>query len=205
MPVSKSERTRKRILDAAAAELAESGYRSTSLTAIADRIGMQAASLYYHFSSKDELVLEVLRLGTQTVREAVADAVIALGDAPASDQALRVAIRAHLTAVLAQGSYTTANVRSYGQLPPHISAQHREEQRGYGGTWRKLVDRGMQDGTFRRDLDPRAARLLILGAMNWSIEWFDPDDDLGPDQLADQLADMVIDGLGTPRDHAGSD
>lgn len=193
--MSKSERTKKRILDAAASMLATGGYAGTSLTGIADQIGMRHASIYYHFSSKDELVIEVLRQGTLRAREAVAEVLIALGDqAPAKD-ALRAAIVAHLGALLAQGPYTTANVRSYGQLPPDLTRQHLEFQRSYATTWRELIRRGVDNNEFRQDLDQRAMRLMILGAMNWTIEWFDESKDLGPEQLGHQLADMVLDGL----------
>ena len=192
--VSKAERTRRRILDAAAECLAEHGYAGTSLPLIAERIDMQGASLYYHFASKDELVFEVLRLGTVTAKEAVADAVIRLGDDADPVEALRAAIVAHLTAVLAQGPYTTANIRSYGQLPDELAERHRAEQRSYATTWRTLIADAIASGALRTDLDPRAVRLLLLGAMNWTIEWFDPDG-LDPRQLGELLADMVLDGL----------
>jgi AcrR family transcriptional regulator len=51
---------REQILDAAAALFAEHGYAGTSTRAIADRVGIRQASLYYHFSGKDELLLELL-------------------------------------------------------------------------------------------------------------------------------------------------
>ncbi len=193
--MSKSERTRQRILDATASALAQHGYAATSLNTIADSIDMQAASLYYHFSSKDELVLEVLRQGTLAAREAVADALIQLGDTADPAAALRAAIVAHLTAVLAQGPYTTANIRSYGQLPSELAIRHRDEQRSYGATWRGLIASGVEAGVFDRSLDQRATRLLILGAMNWSIEWFVADQGLSAEQLGHQLADMILTGI----------
>jgi AcrR family transcriptional regulator len=53
--------TRERLL-AAARELIESGgYGSASVVAIAERAGVAAATLYRHFSSKEELFIEVFR------------------------------------------------------------------------------------------------------------------------------------------------
>src|SRR5213592_3475696 len=72
---TKSERTRKRILDGAAEVLAERGYADARLADIAARAGMQAGSLYYHFSSRDELVGEILRLGIENSWNLVAQAV----------------------------------------------------------------------------------------------------------------------------------
>lgn len=194
-PPTKSERTRRRVLDAAADVLAARGYAAMNLQAVAERAELKAGSLYYHFSSKDELVMEVLRRGTTAAHEAVTEALQQLGPAPDPIEALRAALSAHLLAVLAQGSYTTANIRSYGQLPDDLAEHHRKLQRSYGDTWRRLIADAVDSGRLRRDLDQRAIRLLLLGAMNWSIEWFDAEDSLTAQQLADHLAELAFDGL----------
>lgn len=191
----KSERTRQRILDAAAGALATRGYGATSLKVIADSIGMQDASLYYHFASKDDLVLEVLRLGTLLAEDAVGVAVEALGPDPDPLDALRAAMEAHASAVLEGGDYPRANVRSYGQLPPHLAEEHVAQHRRYGDVWRGLLQAAVDDGRLRDDLDPGAVRLLVLGALNWAIEWYDPAGALTPAQVGRQLATMVLAGL----------
>lgn len=53
---------RDQILDAAAALFAEHGYAGTSTRAIAERVGIRQASLYYHFAGKDEILLELLEI-----------------------------------------------------------------------------------------------------------------------------------------------
>jgi len=198
---SKSDRTRARILDAAAHVLATRGYASASLNLIAERANTKAGSLYYHFASKDELLLEVLKAGTQTVHDAVDKALVELGQDPDPIAAIRAAIEAHLVAVLSQGPYTTANIRSYGQLPAHLASAHREVQRNYGMTWRKLISDAVAAGALRDDLDQTTTRLLLLGAMNWSIEWFDDKSTLTSSELAAQLYEMVINGLQPPSNH----
>ena len=64
-PPSKSEVTRQAILHAAAGLFRERGYAAVSLRDIAEVVGMKTGSLYYHFSSKEGLVEEILTLGTQ--------------------------------------------------------------------------------------------------------------------------------------------
>jgi AcrR family transcriptional regulator len=191
----KSDQTRQRILDAAASTLANRGYAGTSIKAIADSIDMKDASLYYHFESKDALVLEVLRLGTTLAEDAVIEAVQALGPDPDPLNALRAAIVAHASAVLGMGDYPRANVRNFGQLPPEIANAHMGLQRRYGDVWRDLLEKAMTSGRIRKDLDASAVRLLILGALNWAPEWYEPTGDLPPDNIGEQMADMVLDGL----------
>lgn len=191
----KSDQTRQRILDAAASTLASRGYAGTSIKAIADSIDMKDASLYYHFESKDELVLEVLRLGTTLAEDAVRRAVSALGEDPDPLDALRAAIVAHASAVLGMGDYPRANVRNFGQLPPEIANAHMGHQRRYGGVWRSLLQAAMDSGRIRQDLDASAARMLILGALNWAPEWYKPDGTLTPAGVGEQMACMVLEGL----------
>lgn len=191
----KSDQTRQRILDAAACTLAKRGYAGTSIKAIADAIDMQDASLYYHFESKDALVLEVLRLGTTLAEEAVNDAVAALGEDPDPLHALRAAIVAHAGAVLGMGDYPRANVRNFGQLPPEIADAHMPYQKRYGNVWRGLLQRAMASGRIRQDLNESALRLLILGALNWAPEWYVPEGELQAADVGEQMADMVLEGL----------
>ncbi len=56
---------RAEILDAAADLFARQGLAATTTRQIADRVGIRQASLYYYFSGKDEILLELL---TQSVR-----------------------------------------------------------------------------------------------------------------------------------------
>ncbi|WP_232304060.1 helix-turn-helix domain-containing protein [Pseudofrankia sp. DC12] len=51
---------RAQILDAAAALFTEHGFAATSTRMIADKVGIRQASLYYHFATKDELLVELL-------------------------------------------------------------------------------------------------------------------------------------------------
>src|SRR5256885_1134200 len=98
-PKRKSERTRERILDAAAVSFRERGFAATRLSDIAERAGLQAPSLYYHFKSKEELIEEVLSLGVTRTFERVRERV---AEVPEDDPLgrLRAAIETHLSMVL---------------------------------------------------------------------------------------------------------
>ena len=86
--VRKGERTRSRILNAAASVLAREGYAAATLTEIAAVAKMQAGSLYYHFDSKEAIVEEVLRVGIDHARTAIREALAVVG-AQASDRVFR--------------------------------------------------------------------------------------------------------------------
>ena len=63
MGVSVARGTRERILEVAEAFLGERGYNGTRLHHIAERVGVQKASLFHYFPSKEELYRAVLEHG----------------------------------------------------------------------------------------------------------------------------------------------
>ena len=194
---TKSARTRKRILDAAAAEFRQAGYNAR-LVDIAERAGMQAGSLYYHFASREELVAEILQLGLATAFAQVRQAVEELdGSDIESDsrRRLETAIRAHTMAVLEQSDYASAQAKIVGQVPPDIAKAHKADQRSYGAYWNDLLETAANAGVLRADLDLFAARMLAFGAMNWTTDWFDPSRRLSADQIADTAVMMIMSGL----------
>ena len=190
---TKSERTRERILDAAAACFRERGFAATRLSDIADRAGLQAPSLYYHFASKEELIEVVLALGVTRTHDHVRARVEAV---PADDQLgrLRAAIEGHVEMVLETGNYSAANLRLYGQMPDDIRRRLQKVQRRVGRYWNELLVAARDAGAIRSDLDLSAARMLILGALNWIVEWYRPNG-LSPERLADLATTVVLDGI----------
>jgi TetR/AcrR family transcriptional regulator, cholesterol catabolism regulator len=194
----KSERTRERILDAAAACFRERGFAATRLSDIADRASLQAPSLYYHFASKEELIEEVLALGVTRTYEHVRAAVEAVpGEDPLGR--LRAAIEAHVEMVLETGNYSAANLRLYGQMPDDIRRRLQKTQRRVGRYWNELLVAARDAGAIRPDLNLSAARMLILGALNWTAEWYQPGGALTPSEVAAEATAIVLEGLASGR------
>jgi len=192
---SKSARTRRRILDAGAAAFRRDGYASVTLKDIAVLAGLQAGSLYYHFGSKEEIVEEVLEVGVEGVSAASREAVAALGPGADPLARLRAAIAAHLKFVLSESDYAVANIRILSQVPREIRQRHLKRQRRYGAFWRGLFEDAARGKRLRADLDLSVVRMLTLGALNWSVEWFDVTGARGPLEIADHLSTMIVEGL----------
>jgi AcrR family transcriptional regulator len=191
---SKSERTRQRILDAAALAFQRRGFASVTLKDIAALAQLQAGSLYYHFDTKEELVEAVLEAGVKGAIVATREAVEALGPGADPLARLRVAIAAHLRVVLAEGAYASANIRMLSQAPDAIRERHLRRQRVYGAFWRMLFEQAAKAGAIRADLDLSVVRMLALGALNWSVEWYRAGRRT-PSEIAAHAATMILDGI----------
>jgi AcrR family transcriptional regulator len=171
---SKSARTRERILDAAAHVLSRKGYAGTRLTDVADQANIQAPAIYYYFPSRDDLIEEVMWSGIAHMRDHVAE--VLAGLKPGADPLERIdaAVEAHLRYSLEISDYTTASIRNAGQVPEKTRIRYAAEAARYGDTWRKLLQDAASVGAMRSDLDPMVARMMVLGALNWAAEWWNP-------------------------------
>jgi len=175
---------RQGILLAAASVFAERGYSATTLRNIADHAGIKAGSVYHHFSSKDELFATVLDHGMTAMDEAF----------DRGDGSLCGQVRAHLGALFEHGPYTTAHVTAFFTTPADVreaSVPHRDS---YEAKWQRLLA-----GLLPRldDDQVQLHRLLLLGAMNSTVEWFDPTGDVTLDQLAHLVTEQFLHGVTT--------
>jgi TetR/AcrR family transcriptional regulator, cholesterol catabolism regulator len=171
---TKSARTRQRILDAAAQVLSRRGYAATRLTDVAEVAEIQAPAIYYYFPSRDDLVEEVVWSGIARMAEHVQARLDGLPAGTAAMDRIEAAVEAHLRFELEISDYGSAAIRNAGQIPEEIRVRYAVEASRYSDVWRKLFQDARRDGEMRPELDPRAARMLVLGALNWAAEWWNP-------------------------------
>jgi len=169
---NRSNATRDRILAAAAIVLTRKGYAGARLVDIAEVADLRAPAVYYYFESRDELVAEVMVAGQRWLRDHVSTALDALPPETSSLERICAAVEAHLRVELELSDFATAVSRNSGQVPPEIRAELAREGAEYHALWRRLLNDAKDDGAIRADLDPAAARMLIIGALNWAPEWW---------------------------------
>lgn len=194
---------RERIIDAAGALLAERGYAGTTLRDIAEAADTHAGSLYYHFANREELATEVLLGGARAALEHTRAMLDVLPDTASARRRLEVAIEAHVEFMLARSPAALASARAIGQLPPTIAERMAEVHRAYGRLFATLFEAAAAEGSIDSSVDLSAARMLVLGAANFTTEWFDPSGSHDAEGLAALISRMTFDGLGpATRAHA---
>lgn len=164
----------RQILDAAAWLLRHRGYEATTTRAIAGKVGIKAGSIYHHFSSKDAIVEQVINEGVRVVHQAVTAALDALPARADPRSRLRAAITAHLRSSLEHSDYTSASICAFAFLPAELRKTCRLERRRYEDIWRDIVVDAAKAGYIPEGIDLDAARLMLLGAVNWAGEWYRP-------------------------------
>jgi len=191
---SKSARTRRRLLDAAATVLSRKGFAGTRLSDIAEQAHVQAPAIYYYYPSREDLIEEVMYVGAAAMRSHLTDALDALPPDTTPAGRISTAVEAHLRHELEISAYSTAIIRNANQLPEQISRRALAEVAAYNDIWRALVADLAAAGQLRADIDPAVGRMMVLGALNWAAEWWNPEG--GPiDEVITTAQSMVLHSL----------
>jgi len=192
-----SPRTKDRraeILRQAAAVFREKGFHAAGMREIAAGLGIAPGALYYYFASKDDL-LHACQDISLTRLVGAAKAILAR-EAPADEQ-LGALIAAHLDLTLDELGGSAAHVEFHA-LPEAQLAEIVKKRDVYEGLIRRLIQRGIDEGTFR-PVDAKLTTMALLGALNWSVVWWNPDGRWSSPDLVHGFADVFVDGLRTSR------
>ncbi len=180
---------RQELVHTAARLFAERGFHGTSMGDIATAMGVQKGSLYSLTESKQALLADSMREGSDAFHAA-------LDGIPESAHAIervRAALRAHLRVVAGQLDVATVFTREWRYLDGPRRDEFVAERRRYEERWRSLLRDGVERGELRTDLDADAAALLVLSAANWAYTWLRPGADT--DALADSFAAIAVEGM----------
>lgn len=156
---------REALLDAAARTFNLEGYASATIRDIATAAGMLPGSVYYHFSSKEELFLAVYEEGVKRTLEAVTAALDGQRD---PWERLEAAVVAHTRAILDHSDYAAVVVSTLPQSDEKLLQRLTQLRDQYEAVFRRLVD----ELPLKRGVDRKFLRLGLIGALNWTQTWF---------------------------------
>lgn len=183
--------TRDDILMAAAQVFNQKGYHAASMQDIANTVHLQKASLYHHVSSKQEILLELLDRALELLIERLQEVV---NQPVRPDVKLRSAICTYLETLAEFRDLAAVLILEHRSLPPELNEAHIPRRDCFEQLWRDLILEGQETGIFNC-ADPALSSRAILGVMNWSVTWFNPEGPLTATQIGDQFADLFLKGL----------
>jgi AcrR family transcriptional regulator len=193
---------RQDMLHAAARLFSTRGFDGTSMRMVAKRARVRAASLYYHFPSKAEMLLTVYQESARSMSKYVREA---MGQERDPWRRVELAWAAHLRALLGGIDYVQV---AFSESPRRFPAGLRDrliaERDRYERVFLDLVDALPIRGAATR----KYFKLTLLGAGAWSRMWYRPEGPDKPETIAASLLAIVRWGTGSsPLDaasHRGS-
>jgi len=192
-PDSRFSHKRTLIIKAAAHTFGRKGFHATTLEEIAANLEVTKASLYYYFSTKEELLYEVHLLSLQDLLRRV-DEVLENESSPIAQ--LQAMITEHLR-VLARDYEGAFLLQQEYELPQKYRAEIIKLRDRYEQKVLEVVREGVRQRLFRVK-DPRIMVRMMLGAVNWFLRWYRADGRLTVDEIADAYVDSIFYGLLAP-------
>ena len=147
----------------------EKGFDGTTIRDIAHAVGMRSGSPFYHFANKHELLMAVmeegLRIGLDRTEAVLAEAALS------PRERLQRLVRTHYGILHDTGSdFIPVMLYDWRSLPAQYKRRIIELKDGYDAIWQRTLDELHAEG--RLHTEPRLARLMILGAINFSATWY---------------------------------
>jgi len=179
----------------------ERGFDGTTVRDIAAAVGMRSGSPFYHFASKEEILFAVMEEG---LRQGLARIEAALARHADARERFRALLRTHFDTILADGSdFVPVMLYEWRRLPPVYRKRLIAVKDRYDALWQGVIEELVAAGLMRGDA--RLARLMILGAVNFTATWFKRSGDLSIDELARASAELfLLPGTGSPTKRGGA-
>jgi AcrR family transcriptional regulator len=184
---------RDELLELAAVMFAERGLRATTVRDIADGAGILSGSLYHHFASKEEMVDELLRGFLDWLFERYREIV---DSEPNPLERLKGLFMTSFEAI----EHRHAQVVIYQDEAQRLSSQPRfsyiedlnKQQRQM---WIDVINQGIKQGYFRRDLDVDLVYRFIRDTTWVSVRWYQPGGPLTAVQVGQKYLAIVLGGI----------
>jgi AcrR family transcriptional regulator len=164
------------------------GYHATSMKDIGDALGIRAPSLYNHFESKQQILVEVMR---GTMEQLLGDHTDALASTNEIVEQLRRATEAHVRHhARFRDEIQVGNIEIRALEEPERS-RIVSLRRQYSDSWEDLIARGVQRNVFHVS-SPRLTAWAILEMGIGVARWFDPAGEMSETLLAYHYGDMAL-------------
>lgn len=179
------------ILKKAAIMFREKGFAATSMRDLAETVGIEAASLYNHISSKNEMLeticfdvanrfnayLDELETGTQK-----------------SIIKIETLFRYHIKEMVDNFEEVVVCDREWKHLTePYLSNFH-NQRRNYRKRFTAIIEDGISKNEIKK-IDASTVVLIILHAVNGIESWHRSHEKISAQELEDNMITIIIDGL----------
>jgi len=183
-----------RALDAAVGLFSRKGYAATSTREVAELLGIQKASLYYHVESKEDLLFLICHSSLNQIRNDVEAAIRTTSDPLQRTQTL---ICSHIESLLRDEAQHATTFAEMHALSAERLKQVLKMRDDYENLVRSVVREAQDAGVVRKDIDVKILSLALLGIMNRVTVWYGRSGPLSPHQVGRLMAALFLGGAGT--------
>jgi AcrR family transcriptional regulator len=179
---------RENLLRVCARLFREKGFDGTTIRDISGAAGMHSGSPFYHFPTKQEMLLAVMEQG---LAEGLRKSEAVLAERLPPGEKFRRLVRVHLGTILEDGNdFIPVLLYDWRSLTQANRRRVIAMKDQYDALWQKMLDELARAGRIAGDA--QLARLFVLGAVNWSAQWYRPGGRLTLDEIAAQATRLLL-------------
>jgi AcrR family transcriptional regulator len=176
-----------------AAELfKEKGYAAASMRDLAQLLGIEAASLYSHIKSKEEILRSLCFDMATEFRKSLEE--VEKQNLPASEK-LRKGIIGHIQVMAKDLTASAVFMNEHRHLSQPFLRDFLLLRINYINRFKNIIEQGIASGEFKKTIDKKLAVMTLFSSLNWMPMWYDPSGLIEPIELGVQLSDMLVNGL----------
>lgn len=188
----KDSDSKARILEAARDIFAKKGYSGTSIRDIAGASGMSNPTIYYHYPSKEGILLALLEEAYVTLQEELSRVLETAGD-PLTRFRLLLETHLRLTKDL-RATVNIFNVAEYEDLSAETVAYSRRLQRGIVDIYRNELE-PLQEAGLLRTSEITILAFNISACINWLLRWYHEGGPVPFDRICSEIVEFVLHGM----------
>ena len=167
------------------------GYFATSMSAIANATGIGKSSIYHHYPTKEDILLDIFRTTMKDLQEMLEKRLREVID---TESKIKAFIYCHIVfhierqkeAIIADSELRGLTARNYKEI-----IQMRDE---YERTVQDVLQEGVSEGLFAES-DIKVISYAILSMCTSVCSWFKKSGNLSKEALAEIYADFILKGL----------
>lgn len=169
----------------------EKGYLATSVRDLADGLGMEAASLYSHYKSKDDILWTIADRCADEFFESIEP--IAASSLH-TQKKLTDMIVAHVGVITRNIDASAVFFREWRHITEPRRSAYANRRNEYEGIFRAVVRKGIEENLFK-NFDEGFSTRTIMSALNWTHTWYRADGELTSEEIGQHLAGILLNGL----------
>lgn len=187
---------RRELLGAAAKLFRQKGFAATTTRDIATAAGMRSGSPFYHFENKQALLAAVMHEGMRSALMRQTEALAQLAVGASAEAQLRVLVRNHFEVLLgADSDFIPVMLYEWRALDAAQTGEIKAVKDVYEAAWVPVFKGLHAEG--RLSGEPNLARLMIFGALNWTVQWYQPPKAAGTHSARQKAIRVDLDELTT--------
>lgn len=179
------------ILDRAAQLFDEAGYQRTTMTDIANSIGIRKPSLYHYYSTKGA-ILAAIHAGF--IDQLIESQERRLEQGLTGEELVRDILLEVLILIRERRGHVRTFFEHHRELDDEHKASADLKRRKHRHLVQLSFERAIERGEFKK-IDPELATHAVLGMVTWAYQWYGPDDPRKPGEVSDIFAQIVLRGL----------